>query len=344
MSGASGSVSAAPSPLTTPQKSAPKRSAAALRVPTPKRTGNPQIDDTNDAKRQMLQDLIDHCIQDDDHIIPLHATLGKRLRTSKTAGTEGFFPDLTNIYKAGSDFLLDFLEGRGAETQKLITAHSKDPEALKFLVHLETQIPFGLKPSEALFERAVLLKVMKHYGNEYGNRLQKFITDGGFDSPDGRAKFEKGCYRAVFDAKGVMIEIVHINGDKEKITDGMVDTSYGLRENYSDWNAYFEKKPYAKVKCSKLFEKNKTGPFRTLALKIKNADDPKFMAVVTNMQKDIHEKKRIVIGQENASSAATRESLKRMEQKAKDEKTAKAREKAREILQKKEKRTTVTFK
>ena len=54
------------------------RSVAAERVPAAKRSGNELVDQQRDSERMMLQDLIDGCIDDASHIMPLYTTLQKR--------------------------------------------------------------------------------------------------------------------------------------------------------------------------------------------------------------------------------------------------------------------------
>lgn len=93
------------SPNTTPAK----RSAAAMRVPTKKKTGNQVADDEADMQRQLLQDLIDDLIAHPQHIVAVHTAHAKHKHQGSATQTEGMMQSVSVLSRLPQDFMMGFI-------------------------------------------------------------------------------------------------------------------------------------------------------------------------------------------------------------------------------------------
>lgn len=62
------------------------RTPLAERVPKAAPTGNMAVDSEKAGLRRMFQEIIDHCIYDASHIMPLYSVLTERVEDAQKAG------------------------------------------------------------------------------------------------------------------------------------------------------------------------------------------------------------------------------------------------------------------
>ena len=77
--GSPSSVGSSPCSLTGVGLGVGKRSAYGMKMPNISKTGNEEIDEQAESNRQLLMDVIDVCLDNPKHILPLFGSLKKRL-------------------------------------------------------------------------------------------------------------------------------------------------------------------------------------------------------------------------------------------------------------------------
>ena len=109
---------------------------------------------------------------------------------------------------------------------------------------------------------------------EVGARA-RLLQGAFFDSATGALRWDRGCYSAEVNDKGVIVSITHrpTGGTAEVGSDEALDESYGIANNYSGFGATFVKGKFQSVLVSRFFSKG-SGPnrFPTWSGKPKQAD------------------------------------------------------------------------
>lgn len=99
---------------------------------------------------------------------------------------------------------------------------------------------------------------------EVGKRLAQFKQGGGLNS-DGSLNWKKGVYNLRFegsDADSKLVAVRHINGDEVQVTKTCIDRSWGVSQNWSDWDASFEHDGMRPSPVWHLFKGTGLGPYK----------------------------------------------------------------------------------
>lgn len=122
-------------PMSSSMASPGKRSAAATRVPAPKNTGNQALDTEADLRRTMLQDIIDECLANPQHIMHLHGALLKRQRSSNADHGEVCFATISTLCRLPQEFAISYLTSHSdMSAAAVVEAVRHDSEAIGQLV------------------------------------------------------------------------------------------------------------------------------------------------------------------------------------------------------------------
>jgi hypothetical protein len=225
------------------------------------------------------QAVIDHCLQDPEHISACWSVLKQRLRTkadrvSDVADGECFSVDSQLGFicpKWKTHFLASISDMSVLELAK---AKEIDKDALDLLLVYGLQLSLTLKLPAACRVKNVLFDVLQKRHSIVGQRLQSFKTRGGLKS-DFRLNFGlAGCYSIRFDADGNATHVDHISSESVEVTiKGMITRDYLFSSNWSDVNAYTQLEPLPQFCLSKLFAVG-VGPHKYI--KIEGGVQPHF--------------------------------------------------------------------
>ena len=97
------------SPSHSPSKPSTQHCWLALKAPHPKKTGNAAIDTTNEAERELFMVMIDHCMSDSSHSMPLHITLMNRLSSADLEVGSNLFEKFSTVYSMDETWQAHFI-------------------------------------------------------------------------------------------------------------------------------------------------------------------------------------------------------------------------------------------
>lgn len=116
----------------------------ALRVPTPKKSGNRQVDDENESRRMALMDIIDACVKDSAHIHPLHVMLQKRIREASaqlTSQTDATFANFSTLGRFEESWVVHFICTRSPFTVRdIVELQKTDDDSIWQLLQFDVQV------------------------------------------------------------------------------------------------------------------------------------------------------------------------------------------------------------
>lgn len=126
-----------------------KRSAAAARIPAAKKTGNQALGEEADLRRTMLQDIIDECLANLQHIMRLHGALLKRQRANNVDHGEGCFSTISTLGRLPQEFAISYLTSHSdMRAGEVVEAVRNDSDAIAQLLAFDQQLSAGLRLNE----------------------------------------------------------------------------------------------------------------------------------------------------------------------------------------------------
>jgi hypothetical protein len=277
-------LEAAPSSIVSfesPRRKGPSKISEKLPIAT--RTGNPNIDSENDARRSCFQQLIDICLEDDSHVLPLFHELQKRLQQqSKTIKDEGDkFASMTTFKNTEEEFALKMvLKHSDMKLNDLILAKQHDGQAVLQLLTYLVQVGWNLQyPQECQLVEVTIMLFDERIA-EVGNRLADWKKKGGV-LVTGAINWKLGCFLMDF-TDDFLTRITHRpTGDTVAVdvSDG-ITRKYTLHNNWDDYGAYLHKPPLPPIPVSNYFKASLKGPFKLKRLTGKSKD---FQQMVTSV-------------------------------------------------------------
>ena len=266
---AASSASSTPSP----SKGSPSKAAkhpAVLRLPLPEKSGNINEDEDRSAQHALLLELVQGCLDDRSHIMPLYNKFRERLQQNtvgaagvKMAHNEQFnkISTLGALYTTETAFCVSFLVSIGdlsaSDITKACTAVAgAGLQLLEFAVSMRDD----LKLPQQMKIKDVCLRAFNYRNKALANRLSNFKSGGGLNS-DGSLNWENGVYK-IYCEQDILATIEHVtSGTSIDIKEHQLSTSYILESNWSDMRARFKRAPLPPVYVHTLFPP-KTGPHK----------------------------------------------------------------------------------
>ena len=109
--------------------------ALAKKIPRPQKTGNAQQDQELETQRELFMQLIDHCIWDGKHILPLYGALTHRLSSAGQPQGDGYFKKIGQVMNLEEDWIMACIVKNSEFTVEDLTAAKQcDAEACFFVV------------------------------------------------------------------------------------------------------------------------------------------------------------------------------------------------------------------
>ena len=285
------------------------RTAFAKKAPKLPRTGNKDVDDQADSNRGLLMDIIDVCLDDPKHILPLFGSLKKRIAEAAAPTGPGFFITLTVVASLDDTFILVWLESVSDFTSEELLAIKKcDPQAPYLLYEFGTQLPQQLKPPQECRSMEVMLKVSNARHEMCGFRLRTFKKDSSFDIANPAVQFRVGCYVPTWEkeAPHAMKQLVHtstglkIDADEQN---KMITKACTIKNNHSDILASFRIPIFPDLPMANFFTGHANqGPNKYT--QIKGGECKKFTEMVDSIVRTMSQDKH-VLNTEKASAIVT---------------------------------------
>lgn len=197
--------------------------SVAMRVPTPKKTGDVTFDQQQLTRRTCVQQIIDRLMKDPAIVLPMHAYMmtGLGMSAASTGGADkhtwtGKYKFLHQIPVA---WMCDFiLKLAGKHDMQLVNKNllSKleldDSDNIPTLFSMILQVPLSTGFPRELEDPYTATLTFEARAEAVGNRLSKFVERGGI-SARGSLDFSKGGpFSLHFCENGICNRIDHING------------------------------------------------------------------------------------------------------------------------------------
>eukprot|EP00974_Lingulodinium_polyedra_P094576 9166993-Lingulodinium_polyedra.AAC.1 len=214
---------------------------AVLRLPGPEKTGNMNLDEDRAAAHALLLELVQGCLDDRSHIMPLYNKYRERVMASNGAGShvpisymEQFnkVSTLGALYRDEPAFCVAFLVSVGDLTANDITTacdavSSAALQLLEFCVAMKDD----LKLPQELKIKDVALRAFHQRNSILESRLSGFKAAGGIRA-DGSLNWEKGVYK-IETSEQIINTITHVSsGHWLDVSDHVLSITYSLEQNW----------------------------------------------------------------------------------------------------------------
>lgn len=226
-------------------------SAAAKKIPAPKKTGDRNKDEQLERQRDALVWIVDRLTKRPGEIIPLQSFLITRDLEKETAVVQngswtGNYRQLDRVPK---DFMTKFLLRRAAETKvaQFTPEYVKQLELadtmnIPTLFFMELQLPGSLTMPDAMQDESIAMQVFLKRARDVGGRLASMSAKGGLQH--GKLDFRKGGAYAIKFEENIAMEISHIQGDVAPVPKHCpISPEFVLTDNHFDFKALVQLHP-----------------------------------------------------------------------------------------------------
>ena len=153
-------------------------SAAASRVPRPKKSGNTLMDDQSEALCATTVELVDEIVKDTSHVMPLWTKLQERkqeLQNNEFPVQGEMFAktylSLRKLIEEETEWVISYLSHvSDLSPEELVIATKHDREALEKLVTLDTQLCTSMHLVPSLLVRQIVARAVIPLGAEASAR------------------------------------------------------------------------------------------------------------------------------------------------------------------------------
>lgn len=235
-----------------------------IKIPAPVRCGDQLVDQETEARLEMLVDMTTIMADEQSHIMPTHGFLVKRLALKEKqvqVDAQSKFDKLGTLRAVPTDWIVAFLATiSDMDKAMLLKIHGYDEDNIYQLLQYATQLGFQLKLPEQCRVKDVLQRVLKSRVAECGDRLDKFVSRGGA-TPEGKIDWRRGVYSVKFHpTTGKLTSVTHTpTGADVTLDHELLDKTWVLESNFSDYGAAFRKPKMPAIKLASLFPKG-VGP------------------------------------------------------------------------------------
>ena len=209
----------------------------------------------------MLQDLLDGCLEDASHIMPLYSLWQKRIRASGTvhADEQHFNQDVTTIGKIPEEFMINVMAKLGGiALETIVKAKTLDEDGPRQLKAFAFQLRDNLKLPTSCLVKEVTRRALATRYEAVGSRLAAFLKAGGI-AADGAIDWRHGSYTPRFDKNGALESVDHVSGDSVKVSSAMTQCVHSknakLCNNWPDDKATIFVEGVPPFNLAKLFDK-----------------------------------------------------------------------------------------
>ena len=316
-----------------------------FKLPPLRKSGEYEEDSRREATRSCLMSIIETCLDDESHVLPLYNELQKRINAAKANPTTklgkdlAFTPPVQTLRQLPASFVCGWLvECTGLSPEVLAKVYEFDAEAPGRMLEFLCQLPASLKiPPEGNI-KAVMTALLNHRVAACGNRGTKMKEAVAATGQIQWSKF--GSYELKLDQHGVATGITYVGGAQQHFPAGIsVDKSWNLCKNWSDDHAYVEKPPFPPVVLSQFFAKDADRSPGTIIRYKTNCEA--WRAFIQRLQDEWVGKQSEVQGGKAASSQAVTAELGKIDASKKREASEKAKAAAAEALARKRAKTSI---
>jgi len=326
-------------------------SCLTAKVPSPKPTGDEELDDKTKGETDLLQEVMDGCLANRSLILHMHSAYRKRKEMLDNANAteadhaerlNSKVKDLASLCRESPEWALVYLVKKSDLAEgEIKLSQKKNPGTILHLLLFHLQLPQNFPLENRLRVRDVLIAWMDGRGVVAGGRLarakQTYIT---IDA-DGHIIFTKASY--TYEVKdGFYTKVTHVRTELPvDIAKYKPSTDYDLMEAWLDSKAHFFQDGMPPVKLVSFF-KPKKGPKAMDALSPDGeVHDKNVETAYTDWQRRRAEAR---LGESTAEMDTIKLELDQAEKEEKAEGLAKARIGAKVAVAKKRKLNGVQYK
>lgn len=213
----------------------------------------------------MLCQIVEACLADPKHILPLFTALGTRLDLAKATvqgmdlAPEQRFRSTSSVASLDEDWVIVFCaQHSGCTVQQLMQAKAFDAQSPGQLLTFLTGLPPHFHLMSQMSIKAVATRVMEARVQSLGDRGKSFLAPGGWSESIKALQWRRGCYDVEFDADAAqrLKAIMHIpTQTKVPVAQSHINSSWILENNWNDHAACFSCPPMPAVKLAVFFGK-----------------------------------------------------------------------------------------
>lgn len=236
--------------------------AKSLKIPQFAMTGNEKEDADRKGKHALLVQMIEHCLQNYDHIVPLFNAfndLQAKMKDDIGVSFEEKFSRVPSVVKSiDEDWAMEYVAAAGGfALKKVIAAKKSCPDIVWEMLEAHTQLNPMLRCPPCFQVKAIAKAAFDKRAFEFGNPLQQLKTSGFL--AQSTVIWKNPVYDFEFKDK-VLTKVTHKRTKTTVVVqDSHISPSWKLDFEWSDMRACFVKPPYPSVQVNVLFGKG-TGP------------------------------------------------------------------------------------
>lgn len=237
-----------------------------IKIQAPPRCGDALLDQEAEARLEMLVDMTGIMADDQTHIMPTHGFLVKRLALKEKqvqTDADSKFEKLGSLKTVPTDWVISLIaQASDMPKELLVKAHAFDEESIVQMLMYGAQVGVQLKLPEELRVKDVLQSVLLARFKECGNRWSSFLEVKAIQK-NGKIDWRLGSYDVQFHPNtGKLTGVVHRQTNaKATVEHDLIDKSWALENNFSDYGATFRKAKCPPIKIMSLFSKGE-GPLK----------------------------------------------------------------------------------
>ena len=201
MSGAASSASGMNTPVAKGMPRTSLTPTSGAKIPSPKPTGDEDVDEQRQGEVDLLQEIVDGCMEHREIIVAMHSSFKKKMeritcpsRIIASADESFKAKTLEELWKMYPDWIINYVVCKSGLTQDQVTKSMKSlPNCplLLFKYHLQLE---SVPLDGVLAIKAVFWEWSDARGRMVGDRLVKFVSNGGHIDSNCVITFPKACY------------------------------------------------------------------------------------------------------------------------------------------------------
>lgn len=254
-----------------------------IRVPIPEKVGNETVDSDTQARHKLLLELVEGLIADRTMVLPLYnkyVELNKS-RSKIEQHDTGSFDRISTVGKTAPEFAMSHLARvSDLSVADLLAIKKVDEDGPMQLLVYDTQLNDKLRLAKQCAVRDFWGWYLLKRSSMCGSRLASFKRDGGV-TPAFGLNWTQGAYILEFDETKFLVKVTHrrsghfVAVDKTKM---MINQSWLLTANWSDWDAALQCKPMPAIRLHTLWVGKRLGPYELENYGCKTAEFAKAIA------------------------------------------------------------------
>ena len=230
--------------------SPPRKARTKVILPKITKSGNPGLDASRASQRNLLVSLVEACLDDDSHIVPLYDALLQRQREKPVVATSSQFSSLSTVYaKSYEDFFITWIESVSDWTcdDLKVLRNKWSASAVFILAKLGLQYPAGFRFTEACRNKAFVSWLFNSRHDSLGKPLHNSNPKMEFKKETGTIDLSKGSrYKATYE-NGKLTKLAYLGEPAAEVVIDpertLISEKQQVQDPHSDLDACFLRDP-----------------------------------------------------------------------------------------------------